>query len=312
MDERAKRAAAQAHVRDQDGLITATQARAAGFSASAIGRRLAGGEWVLAAPEVYRDNAVPETARSRVRAAVMSVEDATLVGRSAAWWWRLIDEEPGDVELAVDRERHLRRRRGVRYLRRTVSPDDVVTVDGVPVTKRAPTVIDAIAVTADPMAGAKLLDRALLSGRVSLDELQEEVHARGTSRRGSPRVRTVLGLAAGGARSQAERVAIRQVRAAGIVGWVANLEISLPRYGPAVLDLGFAELRIAVEIDGWAYHRDLRAFLRDARRQNGLVSAGWIVIRTNWYELHQDPAAFVRALIAAIAERSRGMVHGAR
>ena len=38
-----------------------------------------------------------------------------------------------------------------------------------------------------------------------------------------------------------------------------------------------------VEIDGWAYHRDLRAFLRDRARQNALVLDGWVVIRTTWY-----------------------------
>jgi very-short-patch-repair endonuclease len=47
---------------------------------------------------------------------------------------------------------------------------------------------------------------------------------------------------------------------------------------------------VLVEIDGWAYHRDLRAFVRDTARQNALVLAGWVVIRTTWYELTEDPS----------------------
>lgn len=311
VNESGKRAAARALCREQDGLITAEQARVIGFSVSAIGRRLAGGEWVMAEPRVYRDAAVPETARSRVRAAASSVGDGTLIGRTAAWWWHLTDEEPEFVELAVAPHRRLGARAGVRLTRREPDADaDVVIVDGLRVTKRAPTLLEACG-DSDPNAGAKLLDHALLSGRVGLDELRD-VHARTTPRRGSSRVRALLVLAAGGARSQAERVAIRAIRAEKITGWVANLEVQLPLYGSAVLDLAFPELRIAVEIDGWAYHRDLRAFLRDARRQNGLASKGWLVIRTNWYELHQDPAAFIRALCAAIAQRSRGLKFSAR
>ena len=65
----------------------------------------------------------------------------------------------------------------------------------------------------------------------------------------------------------------------------------LPGYGHALLDLAFDELKVLVEIDGWAYHRDLRAFLRDTDRQNALVLQGWVVIRTNWYELTREPRA---------------------
>lgn len=301
--------AARTLFRDQDGLITSKQARAVGFSASAIGRRLATREWVVAAPRVYRLGAVAETPRSRVRAAALSA-DAVLVGRTALWWWYLSEELPREIELAVGPRRRPDPRPGVRWRHRALPADDVVTVDGVRVTKRALTLLDAVA-DLDLVAGATLLDRALLTGRVGLEELRV-VHTRTTPRRGAPRVRLLLGLAAGGARSRAERVAISTDRAEKITGWVANLEVRLPHYGPALLDLAFPELGIVVEIDGWAYHRDLRAFLRDARRQNGLAAAGWIVIRTNWYELHEDPRAFLNALCAALARRSREAKDGAR
>ena len=79
----------------------------------------------------------------------------------------------------------------------------------------------------------------------------------------------------------------------------------MPGYGCALLDLAFEELRVFVEIDGWAYHRDLRAFLRDTDRQNALVLEGWVVIRTNWHELTENPGQFLAHVLDALADRRR-------
>ncbi|WP_433036360.1 hypothetical protein [Actinomycetospora sp. CA-053990] len=61
---------------------------------------------------------------------------------------------------------------------------------------------------------------------------------------------------------------------------------------------------MVVEIDGWAYHRDLRAFLVDGPRQSALVAAGWVVLRTHWYELHEEPEASLGRLRRTLASRS--------
>ena len=81
--------------------------------------------------------------------------------------------------------------------------------------------------------------------------------------------------------------------------------MQLRGYGQAFLDLVFTECRVLVEIDGWAYHRSVRAFVRDARRQNALVLEGWVVIRTNWFELQQTPEVFVTNVRDALAARAR-------
>ena len=58
----------------------------------------------------------------------------------------------------------------------------------------------------------------------------------------------------------------------------------------------FEAERVVVEIDGWAYHRDLRAFLVDGPRQSALVAAGWVVLRTHWYELREEPDGVPRVV----------------
>ena len=45
------------------------------------------------------------------------------------------------------------------------------------------------------------------------------------------------------------------------------------------IDLAYPEHKIAIEIDGWEYHRSRSAFEDDRNRANDLVVAGWHVLR---------------------------------
>ncbi len=291
-------------MQDQDGVATVRQAKDAGYSKVVIAGKVRRGEWERPAHGVLRTTDHPITPRSRIRVAMLSVgADATLVGRSAAYWWQMTDIAPVEVEVAVPKRSQPRRRPGVSTIRRDLSPCDRVSVDGLQVTKKAATVLAAVAALG-LLAGAKFMDRVLQKGLVALDALRES-HESSRGRHGAPVCATLLALAAGGARSEAERMAHRVLREAGLTGWEADHRVMLPRQGPAVLDLAFLEQRVLVEIDGWAYHRDLRAFLHDTRRQNALVLAGWVVIRTNWHELKERPDVFVLTVRAALADRVR-------
>lgn len=131
-----------------------------------------------------------------------------------------------------------------------------------------------------------------------------ETHTRTAGRRGTTIGGELIALAAGGARSWAERTLHAEMRTAGVVGWSANTEIVLPGYGRAVGDVVFEEEKVIVEVDGWAYHRDLRAFLRDGPRQSALAAAGWVVLRTHWYELRGQPAVLLARLVETLRSRS--------
>jgi very-short-patch-repair endonuclease len=82
-------------------------------------------------------------------------------------------------------------------------------------------------------------------------------------------------------------------------------KILLPGYGRALGDVVFEEQMVIVEVDGWAYHRDLRAFLADGPRQSALAAAGWVVLRTHWHELTGEPETFLSTLTRTLATRSR-------
>lgn len=274
-------------LRDQDGLVTRDQLRRLGWSRSAIGRRVDRGDWARVHPRVYRALDHPWTSRARVRAVGLWLpDDGTLTGRSAAFWWGLTDDAPPTVTAAVPPPGRHPSRPGVTVARRVLAPGDRALVDGVRVTARSLTVLEA-SIDLGLIDGARLMDRALLRSRVTVEGLEGALF-RTAGRHGTRLGRRLLELAAGGARSEAERVATGGLLSAGIGGWVANHRVVFPGWGPAVLDIGFPEVKLAVEIDGWAYHRDVDRFRRDGLRQNAIVMGGWRVLRFTWYELIEN------------------------
>jgi very-short-patch-repair endonuclease len=109
----------------------------------------------------------------------------------------------------------------------------------------------------------------------------------------------MLRQAADGASSDAERVLHRLLRGALIDGWVANHLVVLSGI-EYWIDVAFVARRLAVEVDGWAWHCDVDRFAHDRRRQNALVLAGWTVLRFTWHDLMSRPQAVVAEIQAAL------------
>ena len=302
-DRRRREIRLRALLRRQDGVISLVQAIEHGVSHQTVRRLVAAGRWRRLAHRVYQEATHANTLRARVRAVLLSLGDhAVLVGEAAAWWWGLRDRAPERIQVAVGHECHQRPRPDAVLVRRTVPPHEATVRQGLRVTTLLATVLDASAALGAG-EGAHLMDRALQQGRVALESLRR-LQVRRSGRRGAPVILRLLALAAGGAVSEAERLAHSVLTLAGILGWVANLPIDVPEYGRAVVDLAFPEQRVIVEIDGWAYHRGLRAFLIDGPRQTALTAQGWVVVRTHWYELTENPEVFVANLGQVLAARS--------
>lgn len=69
----------------------------------------------------------------------------------------------------------------------------------------------------------------------------------------------------------------------------------------AVIDVGLPEHRVAIEVDGWAYHSDVERFQRDRTRQNRLVAGGWTVLRFTWADLVERPGYVIATIRRQIA-----------
>jgi very-short-patch-repair endonuclease len=72
------------------------------------------------------------------------------------------------------------------------------------------------------------------------------------------------------------------------------------------LDAAFVEQKIAIEIDGFAWHRDVARFNHDARRGNVLAAAGWIVLHYTWHQLVGEPERVLREVRDLLRQRTSG------
>ncbi|NLU63887.1 DUF559 domain-containing protein [Rhodococcus sp. HNM0563] len=276
----------------QDGIITRAQALECGMSSSTVTRQVRSGEWSTLAPGIYLRADREHTESVSLRAAVYCAgRDAVAWGPSAAWWHGLLDRPPGHHYVTVTHRRALPQRHEVRLRRRDLHWKDTVVVRSLPVTALPLTVLEA---AVELPNGSVLMDRAL-QRHTSLEVLQR-VHLRNSGRHGARAAARLLWSAGDGGHSEAERILHRLLRTAGLIGWRAHA-----RSCGYEIDVVFDAERVAIEIDGWAWHRDAQRHRRDAERQNVLVNAGWHVLRFTWHTLTQDPEGVLRQIRTAMS-----------
>ena len=287
----------------QDGIVTLRQTRACGLHRSAVARKCASSEWERIGPSVYRATDHLLTAQARIRAAVWSAgSTAVLCGPAAAYWRGLWPREPKSIDLTVGRSRSTRKpfspKLGpVRLLHRDLRDVDRTTVRNLSTTSPALTVLDAL-----PHVGMDLLDRTLQSGAVDLADLIAAA-ARYPRRRSADAVAEMLERAASGARSAAERHALVQLLRSSEL---PPFELNYQAVGEYEVDVAFVAQRVAVEIDGMAYHSDAQAFQHDRTRGNALTAAGWTVVHFTWADIVERPQqtlAMIRWHLAAADRR---------
>lgn len=132
-----------------------------------------------------------------------------------------------------------------------LSPDDVVTVEGLPVTSLARTVVDC-ALTLHPLEALVIADSALALG-LERDELLKMLDAR-SGRRGIRRARLVIELADGGAQSAWETWVRYELLRAGLPRPTTQMPVRTDR-GLFHTDLGYERWALGIEFDGLVKYR---------------------------------------------------------
>jgi very-short-patch-repair endonuclease len=240
---------------------------------------------------VYFVDDRPFTDAARIRAAVWGYGgDAAASGLAAAWWLGLTRYAPPIAEVTVPRDSHHPHREGVRMRRRDLSPTDVIERNHLRVTALALTVVEA---ATRSRGGAALMDSAL-QRHVELRDLWR-AHLQNKGRHGAPAARQLLQAASDGAHSAAERLLVKLLRQARITGWRTNHPVAGYK-----IDVAFVRRKVAIEVDGWAYHTDPEAFVKDRNRQNALTLLGWTVLRFTWLDLTQYPQRVIAEIRHAI------------
>lgn len=279
----------------QAGLISREQAAGCGLSTAAIRRRVRAGKWSEVRPGVYLVAGHRLTDEVRVRAAALwGGPRCLLSGPSAAFWHGFTPRLVGLPEITVPPGCSPRRQPGLTIRRREQAGPDRCRHRGVATVGRARTVLDVAAARAD---GSVFLDR-MLQKHVSFPEVYD-AYCRMIGCSGAAGAGRLLVAAADRADSAAERLLIGILRAGAVRGWSRAHP-----FPPWTIDVAFPAERIAVEVDGWAWHVDVERFRADRKKGNALLAAGWDLRRFTWHDLDGAPARVLAELRTALTRRS--------
>jgi hypothetical protein len=122
---------------------------------------------------------------------------------------------------------------------------------------------------------------------------------------GGPALLELLALVAGGCDSELEIWGVQHVLPGPptVPPYVQQHAVVLPDGRRIKLDAAWLEARVAVELDGAAFHGSREARERDLRRDTALAAAGWIVLRFSYARLMADPEGCRREIVAAVLAR---------
>lgn len=282
--------------RRQAGVLTRDQLASVGISARQTDLLVERGILIRAGRCVLRVAGASWHEHTQMWIATLSTR-GVLVGSSAAALWGLIPPPLPPVWVAVPTGRRVRAPGGVRVRRTDLPATEVTERFGLPVTTRMRSALDHIALSS-VAEGTVFADRALSRRWLAVSDMERRLTSRG---RGNSVIRQVLATLMVGAEAESERRLHRLLGSAGITGWVPNHWIRSGGRLVARIDVAFREQRIAIEVDGFAYHSDRARFQRDRSRQNLLVGLGWTVLRFTWDDVTLRPDEVLAVVRAALA-----------
>lgn len=219
---------------------------------------------------------------------------AVLSHRSAGALWEILPSM--SILPEVTRATRCHPRPGLRGHCAKLRPDEIASLNGIPVTSPPRTVLDvaALSTTAQLEKTLNELEVRGITDVLSIPDLLDR-HPR---KRGSSKLRALL----------ADEAVVRGVTRKELEARFAALLVTtdLPRPQRNVdlavgdrffeVDCLWREQRLVVELDGRATHGTARAFERDRERDRLLLVAGWRMVRITWRQLRDDAPAVVADL----------------
>jgi hypothetical protein len=241
-----------------------------------------------------------------VRSAALTLPPGGAIGGRTACWLYGVDVLGRDapVDVVLPRDTPYAPRRGLRVRRALLASADLMEIDGVPATTPVRTAFDLARL--EPLAdGVTCLDAMTSAGLVTVAEVEAyAVGCRGW--RGVRRCAEALTHVDPAAESPMES----RLRIALVLGGLPRPVVNQPLYAASGAFLARPDLRIEhvlIEFDG-SVHRAADVFVRDLRRQNRLVEAGFTVLRYTADDVLRRPGYVVdqvrRAITTPIPRRS--------
>jgi very-short-patch-repair endonuclease len=289
----------------QHGVVEINQLQRIGLGERMIQRRAEEGRFHRIHRSVYAVGHPKLSFRGRLAAAVLACgPDAVLSHRSAA---ALLGLRNGGL-LPVDVTAPGRRGRssaGIAAHRNdSLRKPELSVVEGIPCTGAARTLLDLASVLS---AGA--LRQAVSRAEILrlLDVAEVEAMIRGNrGRRGVARLRSVIDeydWRAEMTKRELEHRFLELCRRAGLPLPQVNVLIDCAS-GRVLVDFVWPEARLIVETDSHEFHQTGSAFESDRMRDQELMLAGWMVLRTTWRQVNDRPEELIHTIRTLLAART--------
>jgi very-short-patch-repair endonuclease len=289
----------------QLSVFTRAQARASGLSAHQLRHLARRGVVEQLHTGVFRFANSTPTWHQRVLAACLDGGPECLAShRTAAALHGFDGFSPGGlVEVVVPM--HVRHRRAdvIVHHTRDLPPTDRARAGVIPVTSPARTLIDLGAVVPATWV-EEAVDAAERDHAVSRAQLERRYHAlRAPGRNGIGAMTQVLTGRTDPARvprSVLERRMIRVLRGAGLPEPVARYRVRLRGGQRYELDFAYPSARLALEVDGHAWHATRRQRAADNERAALLADHGWSIRRFTYEQVVHDREAVAQTVRRAL------------
>jgi hypothetical protein len=235
--------------------------------------------------------------RARYRAAVYACGDgAALSHRSGGNHLGLRLSAPARVEVTVPRGNG-RRPRGVHvHESRSLPPEEVTVVDGIPCTTWARTIVDCAGILPERDTD-RMIERSMILRVFDLNEMRATL-IRASGRKGTSTIHSLLARFSEvpPTRSEFERLFLDLVRTLPIEQPVVNGLI-----GRYEVDFHWPAARLIIELDGRATHDTPYGWENDRERDLDLELSGWRVVRITWRQLTEQPQRVASLLLARLS-----------
>jgi very-short-patch-repair endonuclease len=285
--------------RRQGGVVRRSQLAAIGMSRQRIDHLVHSRQLLTTSRRgTYRAAGAPASSESEAWLAVVGSR-AVLSYLSAAMWWGLPVDQDGRIHITRRERQRLLTHKLIRVHRTLLLPEAVTTRFGLHVTTRTETLLDCLGWLPLPSA-RNLLDRAYQQTWLTPRDVERRLEEQ-SGRWGNRQLARLARECRPGIEAESERRLQRLLEQAGIMGWQANMPMTVRgrRLRP---DIAFPAARLAVEVDGWAFHRTREQRQADMEKDALLVSAGWRVLRFSWDDVVDRPEyvlGMIRSVLAA-------------
>jgi len=231
----------------------------------------------------------------------MGREEAFASHRTGAEIHGLPGAAPPLVEITT--QRSVRSADVLVHRRATWPAADVTIVGGIQVSTIPRTLLDLASVVS-PGTLARALDTALHRG-MALDTVSRRLEATAVQgRNGTTNLRRLIEERVNEGspvESPLERDFLTLIRERNMSEPVAQHPVFIDGHLVARLDFAYPELKIGIELDGYAFHSDRASFERDRRRLTELTNEGWHMLVFTRPQLRDHPAWVERAVLKARA-----------